>query len=85
MKKRKKNIEEADSLKNILKNNKLLSKKEVLELKNKIKNKQIVIKQMSENNVKEEDSIVYNIIEQEKIVFDTVFHTETIRDTVFCY
>ena len=76
------NSRELDSLNTILKNNKRLSEKEILELKRKINNKENVIREVS-NNITEKDSIIYNIILKDTIICDTIFKTDTIIDKFY--
>tara|TARA_R110000772_G_scaffold87228_3_gene182106 strand:- start:630 stop:1142 length:513 start_codon:yes stop_codon:yes gene_type:complete len=74
---------ELDSLNQILVNNKMLSKKEMVELRNKIKNKSIIINEISQKNIIEKDSIIYNTIKQDTIIYDTIIENTIIRDTFY--
>ena len=81
--KKNKKSEEMDSLFKNLENNKKLSKRQILELKRKIQNKENVINFTYDTIVNKKDSIVYNIILKDTTVYNEVFKTDTIRNKFY--
>jgi len=80
-KRKEQQIHDIDSLNDILENNKKLSKQQIVELKNKIEEKQNTIVEISKT--KELDTVLIEFVKEKKIIYDTIFEKVIIRDTVY--
>lgn len=80
-KRKEQQIHDIDSLNHILENNKKLSKQQIVELKNKIEEKQNTIVEISKT--KELDTVLIEFVKEKKIIYDTIFEKVIIRDTVY--